>query len=249
MKPQTNMEADYPYRGVPLAPQIIFQLTKELFAGKLITRQNIVDQVPKVHLKRGGLPAKRSNIRSSIDEALRMLQKAGAVENPSHGYWKILPTNTAVTPEVPQMSEITGEPVSEVFPDESIADVVIGEGRASVYLYYLPTYRSRAEECGENRWPCKIGRTDQNPLQRVLSQAATALPEKPVVAVVFRTKYSAALETAFHSVFTLRGLAVQDAPGTEWFLTSPDEVIALAKVFDPASFAEKKSKQSGRTTL
>jgi len=103
-----------------------------------------------------------------------------------------------------------------------------------------PQIICRAEESGENRWPCKIGRTDQNPLQRVLSQAATALPEKPVVAVVFRTKYSAALETAFHSVFTLRGLAVRDAPGTEWFLTSPDEVVALAKIFDPTSFGTSK---------
>jgi hypothetical protein len=73
-----------------------------------------------------------------------------------------------------------------------------------------------------------------------LSQAATALPERPFVAVVFRTKYSAALEAAFHSVFTLRGLAVQDAPGAEWFLTSPDEVIALAKIFDPTSFGTSK---------
>jgi len=116
MKPQTNMKADYPYRDVPLAPQIIVQLTKELFAGKLVTRQNIVDQVPKVHLKRGGLPAKRSNIRSSIDEALRMLQKAGAVENPSRGYWKILPTNTSVTVEEPQLGGPTKIRFRESYP-------------------------------------------------------------------------------------------------------------------------------------
>ncbi len=194
-------------------------------------------------MKRGGLPAKRSNIRSSIDEALRVLQKAGAVENPSRGYWKILPTNTAVAPEGPQTTEISVSPVehvSEVLPDESVADVVLGQGPASVYLYYLPAYRTHAEKSGESRWPCKIGRTDQDPIQRVLSQAATALPEKPVVAVVFRTKYSAALEKAFHSVFTLRGLAMQDAPGSEWFLTSPDEVITLAKIFDPISFGTSK---------
>jgi hypothetical protein len=48
-----------------------------------------------------------------------------------------------------------------------------------------------------------------------------------------RTKYPAALENALQSVLTLRGLAIDDAPGNEWFLTSPAEVIALAKVFDP----------------
>jgi hypothetical protein len=236
-----SSDTDYPYRGVPLAPTIIVQLTKELFAGKLVTRSDIADRLPKEHLKRGGLPPKRSNVRSSIDEALRILQKTGLVENVSRGYWKVLPTNTEVTTEVPQTPDnlvqqapVTGQSA------ETVADVVIGEGPASVYLYYLPTYRTRAQERGEKRWPCKIGRTDQNPLQRVLSQAATALPEKPIVAVAFRTKYSAALETAFHSIFTLRGLAVQDAPGTEWFLTSPEEAIALAKVIDPSSFDKTK---------
>jgi hypothetical protein len=201
LKMQSPIDADYPYRGVPLAPTIIVQLTKELFVGKLVTRSDIVDRVPKEHLKRGGLPPKRSNVRSSIDEALRILQKTGSVENVSRGYWKVLPTNTEVATEVSQTSDspVQQAPVT-VQSAEAVADVVIGEGPASVYLYYLPTYRTRAQERGEKRWPCKIGRTDQNPLQRVLSQAATALPEKPIIAVAFRTKYSAALETAFHSI-------------------------------------------------
>lgn len=238
-----SSEGDYPYRGVPLTPQIIVNLAKQLFAGKLVQRQTIAEEVRKTHLKRGGLPPRGINFKSSIDRALKIMQKAGELESPSVGYWKILPTNTAAGPEDTPVSEVSvpaEETAGEILSDESVAEVVIGEGPASVYLYYLPTYRSRAEERGEDRWPCKIGRTDQNPLQRVLSQAATALPERPVVFVAFRTKYSAALEAAFHNVFRLRGLAVQDAPGTEWFLTSPQEVVALAKVFDPASFDRPK---------
>jgi hypothetical protein len=243
MKTETNAVRTYAYRGVPLTPHIIVHLTKELFAGKLVQRQTIVDQVQNVHLKRGGLPPSGSNFKSSIDRALRMMQKAGEVEKPSVGYWKILPTNTEVTAEEPPVSDTSISPSersTDVLSDESLADFVIGSGPASVYLYYLPMYRARAEERGEDSWPCKIGRTEQNPVQRVLSQAATALPEKPFVAVVFRTKYSAALEAAFHAVFTLRGLAIQDAPGAEWFLTSPTEAIALARVFDPTSFDTQK---------
>jgi hypothetical protein len=168
-----------------------------------------------------------------------MMQKAGEVQIPSVGYWKILPANTEVNAAETPISEISIQPeerASDTIFDETLADVVIGQGAGCVYLYYLPTYRDRAEERGENRWPCKIGRTEQNPLQRILSQATTALPEKPFVAVVFRTNYSAALEAAFHAVYTLRGLAVQDAPGTEWFLTSPEEAIALAKTFDSSGF-------------
>src|SRR5260370_29877009 len=69
----------------------------------------------------------------------------------------ILPANTPVTDEVPQMSEITGEVVSDVFPDESIADVVIGEGPASVYLYYLPTYRIALKSVAKIVGPVKSG--------------------------------------------------------------------------------------------
>jgi hypothetical protein len=242
MKSEINAEAKYPYRGVPLTPQIIVHLAKQLFAGKLVQRQMIAEQVRKTHLKRGGLPPRGINFKSSIDRALRIMQKAGELENPSVGYWKILPANIEIAAEEPPVSDTSisrDEGLTDALADDSLADFVIGSGPGSVYLYYLPTYRARAEERGEDRWPCKIGRTEQNPLQRVLSQAATALPEKPFVAVVFRAKYSAALEAAFHSVFTLRGLAVQDAPGTEWFLTSPTEAIALAKVFDPLCFDTK----------
>ena len=120
--------------------------------------------------------------------------------------------------------------------DDSGAEVTLGSGLGSVYVYYLPTYRMRAEERSEHSWQCKIGRTEGSALDRVLSQAATALPEKPFLAIVLRTKYPRALEAALHAVLTLRGLRIEDAPGSEWFLTSPGEVIALAKLFDPRSY-------------
>ena len=113
---------------------------------------------------------------------------------------------------------------------------MLGTGPGSVYLYYLPTYRARAAERKESSWQCKIGRTKAGAVDRIFSQVGTALPEKPIVAVVLRTKYPAALEAALQSVLTLRGLAIEEALGNEWFLTSPAEVIALAKNFDPQSY-------------
>ncbi len=44
-----------------------------------------------------------------------------------------------------------------------------------------------------------------------------------------------------HGVLTLRGLRIDDLPGSEWFLTSPAEVLVLVHVFNP-QFAEPKSK-------
>jgi hypothetical protein len=158
--------ASYPYRGVPPTPQIVAHLTKELFAGKLAERQTIVEEVQKLHTNRGGLPPKVSDFASTVKKALANMQRAGEAENPSLGYWKILPKNTEVIPDY-AVGEAAGEENEQQIntPDESRAEVMLGSGAGSVYLYYLPMYRARAEERGEDRWPCKIGRTEQNPLQ------------------------------------------------------------------------------------
>lgn len=81
--------------------------------------------------------------------------------------------------------------------NQAVTPTAAAVGEA-VYVYYLPTYRLRAKEQGEKAWPCKIGRTDGDPLSRVLSQAATALPERPRIAIIIRTSYPIPWETALH---------------------------------------------------
>ena len=66
-------------------------------------------------------------------------------------------------------------------------------------------------------------------MQRILSQASTALPEKPHVAIIIRTDYSIELENAIHNILTLRGRKINDSPGAEWFLTSLEEVLSIYK--------------------
>ncbi len=122
------------------------------------------------------------------------------------------------------------------------ADVELGFGPSAVYAYYLPTYRLRAHDLGEKSWPCKIGRTDRDPLSRVSSQAATALPERPHIALIIRTSHPGAWEAAMHDVLTLRGLQIENSPGVEWFLTSPAEILELATAFDPSIFSANGSK-------
>ena len=111
-------------------------------------------------------------------------------------------------------SDTTIEPIP-------VADVVLradAHDTGAVYLYYLPAYRLQSETENGTVWPCKVGRTDRDPLVRILSQAATALPEKPHVALIVYTKHPFALEAAIHAVLTLRGKKVDDSPGKEWFL-------------------------------
>src|SRR5690606_42058832 len=59
-------------------------------------------------------------------------------------------------------------------------------------------------------------------LFRSLAQAAAALPEQPYVALVIRTDDPRSLEGAIHSVLDVRRRKVENSPGKEWYLTSPD---------------------------
>jgi hypothetical protein len=231
----------YQFAGVALSPAIIETLAVELFQGKLVERQAIQDTIIGEHIARGGHPTRATNVSASVKRALGNMKEKGLVENPSLGFWRFLGDQPEIdstdceTPitEAPIEPDVTAEATNF---EEGIAELIVGSGAGAVYLYFLATYRLRAHENGETVWPCKIGRTDRDPLTRVLSQAGTALPERPHVALIIRTQYAAAWESALHSILTLRGQRIDDSPGSEWFLTSPEEVIKISKLIDPKLF-------------
>jgi Meiotically up-regulated gene 113 len=234
----TMNNTSYSYKGVPLTPGIAQFLIRKLFADKLVQRQVIVDEVLRAHLAGGGLKASTQDLSATFKRALAAMRENGSAENSSIGYWRILPSSSledgasAALEVSPLINEASNpEEFVTVVP---AADIELGFGPSAVYVYYLPTYRLRAQDLGEKSWPCKIGRTDRDPLSRVLSQAATALPERPHIALIIRTRHPGAWEAAIHGVLTLRGLQIENSPGVEWFLTSPAEILQLATVFDPA---------------
>ena len=234
-------DQEYLYKQVPITPAIIESLTGELFSGQLVERQTIVEEVTRVHLARGGKRGDAQSATGSVKKALNNMLQRGLAENPSRGHWRILtigqhtgipvpqdlavPLPVTTAEESPQSEDSVGIP--------PVAELSLGTGSGAIYVYYLPTYRRHAQQLGESVWPCKIGRTDRDPLERILAQAATALPERPVVALVLRTSLPVAWEAALHGVLTIRGLKIKDSPGSEWFLTSPEEVLALMRSFDP----------------
>lgn len=230
-------DANYPYKGIPLTGASAQFLIRKLFAGKLVERQILADEVMRVHLASGGLKASAQNVSALFKNALYDMKESGAAENTAVGYWRIhqpqLAGSIGQTEPVESFStsEISSPELST--SPEPAADVEVGTGPGAIYVYYLPTYRLRAEEQGEKAWPCKIGRTDRDPLSRVLSQAATALPERPRIAIIIRTSYPSAWEAALHGVLTLRGLQIESVPGVEWFLTSPEEILEIIRAFDP----------------
>jgi len=231
-------DANYQYKGIPLTAAIAQVLIRKLFAGKLVERQILADEVMRVHLSGGGLKSSAQDvIRSVFSKALTDMKESGTAENTSVGYWRIHQSQLAGDngPTVPAESFPTSETSAPELSVglEPVADFEVGTGPGAIYVYYLPTYRLRAQEQGEKAWPCKIGRTDRDPLSRVLSQAATALPERPRIAIIIRTSHPSAWEAALHGVLTLRGLQIENVPGVEWFLTSPEEILELVRVFDP----------------
>jgi hypothetical protein len=103
----------------------------------------------------------------------------------------------------------------EAEEEEEIAEAT--GSRPSVYWYTFPAYQ---RETGA--FPIKIGRGN-NPELRI-AQQVTAMPEAPVILGMREHMDSSNLERALHAVLALRNKRKTDAPGTEWFMTTPNEI-------------------------
>ena len=204
------MNNEYKYVKKSLTPNIARELIQELFIGQIIQKQEIVRIVDETHLKRGGLEpsAKRHH---PVTMALSKMKREGQADNPRQGHWSIL-SSTQDRKGVD--SEL----------DNLDIEKTIGSGKGTVYLYYYPVYQYLAELQGEEVWPCKIGKAGNNPISRILSQTGTALPEYPKVGLSIKTDDLDLMEHTIQNILKLQGKHKQDAPGNEWFITSPSEV-------------------------
>jgi hypothetical protein len=215
--------SDYRYLGIPFSSGLAGEIIEAELAGRTLKRDEIVRFVASYHIENGGVSGIQTNSQV-VKKALNMLLKRGSVRNPSTGFWVV--GQTQIEDDAPDQLN-TVDPIEQKTAIAFSALETIGEGESAVYVYYLPIYKLDAEQSGRSKWPCKIGKTDSDPLNRILSQAATALPERPVVALVIRTDSSSDMEKALHSILTLRGQRIPGAPGTEWFFSNPDEIKEL----------------------
>jgi len=205
------MNNQYEYVEKSLTPKIAQHLILELFAGQTVQKQEIMRIVDETHHERGGLPARAKF--PPVPMALTNMKRERLVENPSQGYW-LIPSTTQ------EDDGVDSEPNNLDLEPEKI----IGSGKQSVYLYYYPAYRRLAELRGEEVWTCKIGKARNDPLIRISSQTRTALPEYPTVGLIIKTNEFTLMETTIQNILKLQGKHMLDAPGREWFLTSPSEV-------------------------
>src|SRR5207249_6721104 len=76
-EPITADDGTYPYNGVPLTPAIAQFLIRKLFAGKLVERQILVEEVLRAHLAVGGLKPSAQKTTDTIKKALGDMKESG----------------------------------------------------------------------------------------------------------------------------------------------------------------------------
>ncbi|MFQ3546503.1 GIY-YIG nuclease family protein [Halobacillus rhizosphaerae] len=215
---------EYKYNNLPIMPSIIEILIIELFNGKTLKRDEIVNEVLDYHISNGGASPEVKDFPRSVKKALERMNVKGWATNKSYGYWEIKKEDSPINEEIVEDEE------EDTKEDEKIPiKKIYGSGNSSVYLYYFDTYKNFALLKGHSTWPCKIGRTDRDVLIRILSQGSTALPEMPTIEYIIKTEDAPLLETMLHSVLEIKGNNIEDSPGSEWFDTNPEEVIEIVE--------------------
>lgn len=211
---------NYEFIGLSLTPTIFGKLLVHLFDGKQFDRQIAISEVVDYHRSNGGIVKRGYNSIDAFKKATIDLRKKDiGLINKGQGVWELHYHEPELVEVVRGSSEIE-EAVYSV-------DEILGAGPNAVYVYYYDVYFELAKINGESSWPCKIGRTDHNPIQRIIGQAGTCYPELPHIALIIYCDDSNVLEAVFHNIMKVKGLWMADAPGKEWFITSPDEIKAI----------------------
>lgn len=65
---------------------------------------------------------------------------------------------------------------------------------------------------------------------RINEQTKTALPEAPVIGLIIKTNDAAILEATLHDILRLKHRDIRQRGGTEWYNTTPDEVLTLCEL-------------------
>ena len=205
------MNNQYKYAGEPFTAKIAEELILELCKGETLKKVEIRNKVYEHHIKQGGAEyANPSTLNQCFNDALNrnLKQKRGLAtnEDTEYGYWKI-----------------SGESPPDDPPDEP------AEG--CVYIYYYPSYKELAEFKGEDKWPCKIGRTGRDAEQRIKEQG-TGMPEHATKEVVMHTDDPRSLEQTIRSILKGKNRHIQNAPGDEWYLINSEIAKQVAEAFE-----------------
>lgn len=229
----SSVDSVYPYRGVELKPHMLCELAEKYFPpGSILQRKWLIDDAPRIHLELGGRPT-TADATSQAKKA-RATLLSGDWEEAGYGsIRRIGDPQTLSSDEILEQSSETSE--SAILT----ADEWFGSGEQIVYCYTFPSYIELAALKGDDRMPMKIGKTSTSCLDRVSLQCGVSNPERPVVPLAIRVDNATAYERAIHRILIIWNRWMDDAPGTEWFMTSKNEILAVVRFLDnpPSSVA------------
>lgn len=212
------MDITLGHRGIPLMPSVAKKIVVELLKSEKPhwRRKDLVPEVERIHKSRGGIIGIQSTL-SVIKKALTYLSEEGVVEGIAFGTWRLKS----------QSNDFDGIELTDDMKQDIASDIpvekIIGDGPESVYVYFNKSERKLATIEHRSAWPCKIGRTDGNVIDRIFDQGIkTSFSSYPVVGLVIKSEDSKILERLLHLSLRFSELEPMDSPGSEWFLTSPE---------------------------
>lgn len=121
----------------------------------------------------------------------------------------------------------------EVAEAEAVATDIESDDAGMIYIYSFPSVVRQGD-----KFPIKVGLTTIGDVDaRVAQQCrATCCFEYPVILGTWEVPRVAAVEDAIHSTLEARGFK-REAPGAEWFNTTPEEVEQIVRFVQPAARA------------
>ena len=228
------MAKTYEHQGKPFTQEIAAELIFKTCAEQSpVNYQDLQERIYQIHEAGGGLPPKvryptnlsslnsseYSNhihfyVRKMVRNALSTLERNGCATQESLELWHIHNM--------------------DIHRDEQTYPKMFGKGCQEVYLYYYRAYRENAVlkkinpvwkvGYGTVLWRCKIGETHDQDTETRVKQQIGVFPEKPIIALIIETDNSRRLEKMIKDILKFWNRQVRDARGTEWFMTSPNEV-------------------------
>lgn len=121
----------------------------------------------------------------------------------------------------------------ELAEADAVATDVESNDAGIIYAYTFPSIRKAGD-----KFPIKVGLTTTGDADaRVIQQCKqTCCFEYPKILMTWEVQRVAAVEDAIHSTLEARG-SKRQAPGTEWFDTTIEEVDSIVKFVQPTAHA------------
>jgi hypothetical protein len=230
----------YKYEGIPLTQSAVKYCIKSIYSPRdKMTLSVVAEDVANFHRKKGGIESKAENYHKLVSKALNNLKNEKVVERITYNHWVFL-SQEGVEEDNKKPFRSSDKGKKELVLDDNKKiktkikpNASFGDGRLSLYLYYLP-YHKLKERDGD--WDCKIGKSGRNPVQRILDQVNDT--SNPIIEFVIYTDQAFLLEKTVHNILKLRGKGTKKR---EWFYTNPEEVLSIIRFITPHLFYQNIS--------